>query len=111
MSGKSSESSGGDQCGRAGQTGRDEMAKKPYHIWEYTDADYHQLTLMVTRTDGTVIQPATWPTRQTAEHWAWANCKRSFLVLPCQMRLGCMVERAGKFVIGERKHAGFQKRA
>ena len=37
MARKSPESSGGDQCRRTGRTGRDEMAKKPYHIWKYTD--------------------------------------------------------------------------
>ena len=77
------------------------MAKKPYHIWEYTDSDFQQLTLMVTHTDGTVIQPATWPTRQAAKHWGRNRGKHLFVVLPCQMRLGCMVEEQA-FLIGEK---------
>ena len=73
MSRKSPESSGGGQCGRAGRNpghhqpedgksttqGGTRWQRSPTTSGSIRTADYHQLTLMVTRTDGTVIHPAT----------------------------------------------------
>ena len=59
-----------------------------------------------------VAIPDTTPTTTNRQHDPRTmQPNRFFLVLLCQMRLGCMVETGRTFMIGERKHGGFQKRA
>ena len=56
--------------------------------------------------------PDATPTTTNRQHDPRSKQPNRFsLVLLCQMRLGCIIETGRTFMIGERKHGGFQKRA